>query len=174
MLTSTDGFYDRTHEERQAALQAHWNFTCTCSLCSSPASTLSASDARLSEIRDIKSGLPTGFDSIPQFIALLPNLISLMEEEGLVFEKPMYEEILAYSWSALGIETRAKEWASRARKSWEIIAGKESGEARRMRDMEMDVRAHGTWATWDKDPWDDSVWEDDDHHDHDHEHEHEH
>lgn len=94
-----------------------------------------------------------------------------------MIEKPMYEEILAYSWSALGIEERAKEWASRARKNWEIIAGKESYEARRTRELEQDVKGHGTFATWEKDPWDDSVWEDDDHHNHDeseHGHAHEH
>lgn len=86
----------------------------------------------------------------------------------------MYEEILAYSWSTLGIEDKAKLWAGRARRGWEIIAGKDSWEAKRTGELESNPKEHGTWATWDKDPWDDSVWEDDHHgedeHDHDHEH----
>lgn len=78
----------------------------------------------------------------------------------------MYEEILAYSWSALGIEERARYWAERARRGWEIVAGKNSREARRVGELERDVKGHGTWMTWDKDPWDDSVWDDDHHHQH--------
>jgi hypothetical protein len=95
----------------------------------------------------------------------------MMDKEGFVIEKPMYEEILAYSWSALGIADRAKYWAGRARKGWEIVAGKSSYEVRRTRELEDDVLGHGTWMTWDKDPWDDNVWEEDDHHHHDHDHE---
>jgi hypothetical protein len=174
MLTDLDGFQDHAHEERRALLKEHWNFECTCKLCSASKEDIIESDNRLKDIKAIKEDLPSGFDSIPQFIAMLPTLVQLMEEEGLVIEKPMYEEILAYSWSALGVEPRAKEWASRARRDWEIIAGKESYEARRTRALEEDVKGHGTFATWDKDPWDDSVWEDDDHHHDGHEHEHEH
>ena len=69
-----------------------------------------------------------------------------------------------------GIESRAKEWAARARKGWENIAGKESWEAKRTGELERDVKNHPTFATWDKDPWDDSAWENDEHHDHEHEH----
>jgi hypothetical protein len=108
---------------------------------------------------NIKKVLPTDFDSIPKLIRLLPNLISLMDDEGLVVEKPMYEEILAYAWSTMGMEERAKYWAERARRGWEIVAGKESWEARRMRELESDVKGHGTWMTWDKDPWDEKMWE---------------
>ncbi|KAF2743525.1 SET domain-containing protein [Sporormia fimetaria CBS 119925] len=169
-LTYSYGFYDRPHELRTQILQENWGFKCTCALCSSSPSQIAESDKRLADIADMKEGLPVGFDNVPQFIALLPPLIKLMDEEGLFIEKPMYEEILAYSWSVLANEGRAKYWAGRAARDWEIIAGKESGEARRTRVLWRDVKGHGTWATWDKDPWDDSVWEDDDHHDHDHDH----
>jgi hypothetical protein len=156
-------------------VKENWGFACTCSLCSANSTTIATSDARLSDIETIKRDLPTGISEIPKLIAILPRLVSLLEEEGLLIEKPMYEEILAYSWSTLGIEKRAKYWAERARKGWEIVAGKGSYEVKRTRALEENVRGHGTFATWDKDPWDDSQWEEDDiHHEHPGMHDHAH
>lgn len=101
-----------------------------------------------------------------------------MEQESLLVELPMYEEILAYTWSAFGIEDRAKYWGGRARKHWGIIAGKESWEAKRCADLEGDVKAHYTWMSWEgEDPWEGvgvgHPWDREDH-DHDHSHDHEH
>jgi hypothetical protein len=163
----TDGYSRHDHVTRQTLIKENWGFTCQCPLCTASPSTLSTSDSRLSEIASIKAVLPTGAENIPQLIAILPNLIKLLDEEDLIVERPMYEEILAYSWSTMGMEERAKYWAARARKGWEIVAGRGSWEVKRTAELEADVKGHGTWATWDKDPWDDNQWEDDDH-----EHEH--
>lgn len=172
-VTYSYGFHDQPFDVRNEALFTNWNFRCTCPHCSAPSASVFISDQRLADIASIKESLPSGFENIPQFIAVLPNLIKLLEEESLIVERPMYEEILAYSWSALGIEDRARHWAERARRGWEIVAGKDSQAARRIGELERNVKGHGTWMTWDKDPWDDSVWEEDDHHNHD-EHEHDH
>jgi hypothetical protein len=166
-LSYTYGFSELQYRDRQQKLNDEWGFKCSCSLCSASKEERAKSDDHLEDIAGIKERLPDTFDGVPQLIALLPQLISLMEAENLTIELPMYEEILAYAWSSMGIEDRAKHWAKRARKGWEIVAGKESWEAKRMRTLEDDVKGHGTWMTWDKDPFDNSVWEDD--HDHDHE-----
>ena len=97
-----DGFSKDSHSTRQKALEENWGFTCTCPLCTSSDAEISASDTRIKEIADIKKVLPSDPEAIPQLIALLPNLIKLLDEEGLVVEKPMYEEILAYAWSTMG------------------------------------------------------------------------
>lgn len=114
--------------------------------------------------------LPTDISDLPQYIALLPELIALMEEEGLIIELPMYEEILAYAWSSFGIEDRAKHWAGRARRHWEVLAGVESYEARRTGELEGDVKGHATFATWEGDPWEGvgkgHPWGEDNEHDH--------
>jgi hypothetical protein len=176
-LTSLDGFSQLAHDERRLALEAHWGFPCTCALCTANATTIQTSNFRLQKISQIKAALPSGTDALPQLLGLLPELISLMEEEGLLVELPMYEEILAYTWSAFGIEQRAREWASRARKGWEVVAGRESWEARRLKELEGDVRTHYTWMSWEgEDPWEGvgmgHPWDREEDHDHDHDHDH--
>lgn len=120
--------------------------------------------------------LPSDLKDLPQYLATLPPLISLLEEEELIVELPMYEEILAYTWSSFGIEDRAKHWAGRARRHWEILAGVESWEARRTGELEGDVKTHYTWMSWEGDPWEGvgkgHPWDEreEDGHDHDHEH----
>ena len=112
-----------------------------------------SSTDRLSEIKALRSVLPTDPSESPKLLGLLPNLIEALEKEGLITELPMYEEILAYTWSSFGIEDRAKYWAGRAQRHWAVVAGKESWEQRRCGELERDVKAHSTWMTWEGDPW---------------------
>ena len=134
-------------------MEATWGFKCTCSLCSSNSTVRAASDARVADIAGIKAALPTSLDDIPQYIAGLPRLISLLDEEDLLIEMPMYEEILAYSWSAVKEEGRAKAWAERSSVHWAVVAGKDSWEAKRSRHLAADVKGHYTWGTWEDDIW---------------------
>jgi hypothetical protein len=137
-----------------------------------------ASNDRLSEIKALKSVLPTDQADTPQLLGLLPNLIQQLEEEDLIAELPMYEEILAYTWSSFGIEDRARYWAGRAQRHWSVVAGGESWEQKRCGELERDVKAHGTWMTWEGDPWEGvgkgHPWDEREGDDHNHEHEHEH
>ncbi|KAF9736616.1 hypothetical protein PMIN06_003396 [Paraphaeosphaeria minitans] len=175
-LTFSYGFSHLPSTSRTAALKETWGFTCTCTLCSSSStSSISASDTRLSDIAGLKASLPTALEDIPQYIALIPRLVTLLEEEGLYAELGMYEEILAYAWSAVGSEGRARAWAERAGVHWGIVAGGDSWEARRCAELAGDVKGHYTWSTWEGDiwggvgqghPWDER--EGDDHHDHEH------
>jgi hypothetical protein len=158
------------------SIEANHNFKCLCSLCTANETELEASNDRLSEIKALKSVLPTDPKDSPQLLGLLPNLIKLYDEEDLHTETPMYEEILAYTWSSFGIAHRAKYWAGRAKRHWAVLMGKESWEAKRCGDLEDDVKTHATWMTWEGDPWEGvgegHPWDEKDGHDHDHEHNH--
>jgi hypothetical protein len=89
-----------------------------------------------------------------------------------------YEEILAYAYSSFSIEKRARYWAERSERHWEIVAGKRSFEAKRLNDFLADVKGHGSWGSWKEDPWEGvgkgHPWDDHSDEDHDHEHEHSH
>lgn len=113
-----------------------------------------ASNDRLSEIKALKSVLPTDETDAPKFLSVLPSLIRNLEEEDLIAELPVYEEILAYTWSMFGKEDRAKYWAGRAQQHWAVVAGKESWEQRRCGELEQDVKNHKTWMSWKGEPWD--------------------
>lgn len=136
----------------------------------------------MSEIKALKSVLPSDPKDSPQLLGLLPNLIAQLEAEDLTMDLPEYEEILAYTWATFGIEGRAQYWAERAQKHWAVIAGKESWEQRRCGEMAKDVKRHATWESWDgEDPWEGvgegHPWDDHEHshsHDHDHDHDHSH
>jgi hypothetical protein len=173
-LISLDGYETRSHGRRTRSLEANHNFKCLCSLCTANETEIEASNDRLSEIKALKSVLPTDSKDSPQLLGLLPNLIKLYDEEDLHTETPMYEEILAYTWSSFGIAHRAKYWAGRARRHWAVLSGKESWEAKRCGDLEDDVKGHATWMTWEGDPWEGvgegHPW--DEKHGHDHEHDH--
>ncbi|KAH7384133.1 hypothetical protein DE146DRAFT_727354 [Phaeosphaeria sp. MPI-PUGE-AT-0046c] len=169
------GYEMRSHGRRTRSIQANHNFTCLCSLCTASETEISDSNDRLSEIKAIKSVLPSDPADSPQLLGLLPNLIKLYDDEDLHTETPMYEEILAYTWASFGIPDRAKYWAGRASQHWAVLAGKESWEAKRCGDMEKDVKAHATWMSWEgEDPWEGvgqgHPWDDRDGHDHDHDH----
>ncbi|KAF2468943.1 SET domain-containing protein, partial [Lindgomyces ingoldianus] len=144
-LTFGYGYTTHPHTSRREALKNNWSFTCTCNLCMSPPTTITASDARLKRIAVIKSTLPLAFGNLPRLLKLTQELITLFEEESLVVEKPKYEEIIAYTYSQVGDEDQTRYWAGRARKGWEIIAGKGSWEARRMEALEGNVRGHPSW-----------------------------
>jgi hypothetical protein len=166
-LRCKDGFSTRAHSRRTRSIEANFGFSCLCPKCTANEIEIEASNDRLSEIKALKSVLPTDHADTPQLLGLLPPLIKLLEEEDLLTELPGYEEILAYTWSSFGIEDRAKYWAGRARKHWGIISGSESWEKRRCGDLEDNVKGHSTWMSWEGDPW-----EEKDDHDHDHDHEH--
>ncbi|KAF2646373.1 SET domain-containing protein [Massarina eburnea CBS 473.64] len=169
-LTFSYGFPQLPRDERVKALESTWGFTCTCPLCTANTTTIKTSNERLEKIKDLKTVLPTDPNDIPQLLGLLPNLITLLEEEGLTTDLAMYEEILAYTWSSFGIEDRAKYWAGRARRHWGIVAGESSWEAKRTGELEDDVKNHFTWMSWEGDPWEGvgegHPW--DREHDHDH------
>lgn len=61
--------------------------------------------------------------------------------------------MLAYAWSAVGDEARARAWGERAVGGWGVVAGRESVEVGRVRGLVEDVRGHWTWGRWEGDIW---------------------
>ncbi|KAH9877817.1 hypothetical protein J1614_003034 [Plenodomus biglobosus] len=155
-ITMSYGYETRSFGRRTKSIEANLGFTCRCSLCSSDSDTIEASNDRLSEIKALKSVLPSEEKDMPELLRLLTSLISQLEQEDLQTQLPIYEEILAYTWSSFGVEDKAKYWAGRARKHWAIVAGKNSWEQRRCGELEKSVKEHSTWKTWDGDLWEDA------------------
>ncbi|KAL5115573.1 hypothetical protein ACEQ8H_006549 [Pleosporales sp. CAS-2024a] len=156
-ITISYGYETRARRQRMRSLEANHNFKCLCSLCTASQAEIDASNDRLSEIKALKSVLPTDSNHSPALLGLLPNLIRLYDEEDLHTETPMYEEILAYTWSSFGIADRAKYWAGRARQHWAVLMSKESWEAKRCGDLESDVQGHATWMSWKGEPWEEDL-----------------
>ncbi|KAF2200361.1 SET domain-containing protein [Delitschia confertaspora ATCC 74209] len=149
LLTHTTyGYSTQPSSTRQKLLKQHWSFTCTCPLCSSSPSSLSASNERLRQISEIQTILPTLSppSKLPQLATNLIKLIDLYSKEDLIVEKPKYEEILVYTYAQMGNEEETRYWGERAQKGWEIVAGKGSFEVRRMEGLLGDVRGHGAWG----------------------------
>ncbi|KAL6709226.1 hypothetical protein ACN47E_002042 [Coniothyrium glycines] len=156
-ITISYGFETRSFKRRVRSIEENLGFRCLCRLCTSDEDAVDASNERLSEIKALKSVLPTDPKDSPQLIALLPKLISQMEEEDLIIERPIY-------------------WAGRARRHWAVIAGKESWEQRRCGELEENVSGHSTWMTWEGDPFEGigqgHPWEEKEDENQDHEHDH--
>ena len=150
-----DGYEMRPHHRRVKSLEANFGFTCACPLCTANDTAIMESNDHLSEIKALKSVLPTDVKETPELLRLLTSLVALLKEEGLVAQLPMYEEMMAYTWSSFGKEDRAKYWAGEAQKHWAIVAGRESWEQRRCGDLERNVTAHETWMSWDGEAWTD-------------------
>jgi hypothetical protein len=74
------------------------------------------------------------------------ELVELFEKEGLLIEKPRYEEILAYTWSQLTDEDKARYWARRSRDGWSIVAGADSWEVKRLETMIDNIKDHPSWG----------------------------
>ena len=148
-----DGYETRPHHRRVKSLEANFGFTCACPLCTANDTAIMESNDRLSEIKALKSALPTDVKETPELLRLVVNLVTLLMDEGLVAQLPMYEEMMAYTWSSFGREDRAKYYAGEAQKHWAIVAGRESWEQRRCGELEKDVKAHKTWMSWDGEAW---------------------
>ncbi|KAH7355791.1 hypothetical protein BKA66DRAFT_502655 [Pyrenochaeta sp. MPI-SDFR-AT-0127] len=152
-ITISYGFGMRGRKRRMLSIEVNLGFACRCPLCTADDAGIEQSNDNLSEIKALKSVLPTDPKENAELLRLLPSLIKVLLEEELHAEVPQYEEILAYTFSSFGVEERAKYWAGRARKHWAVIAGKDSWEQRRCGDLEDDVKGHATWNTWDGEPW---------------------
>ncbi|RYO36402.1 hypothetical protein AA0111_g3072 [Alternaria arborescens] len=175
-ITRSYGYEKRPRRRRVKTLMANFGFQCACPLCTADDDGVMESNDRLSEIKALKSVLPTDEKDSPQLLGLLPKLIEQLEQEELFAELPQYEEILAYTWSSFGIEDRARYWAERAQKHWAVVAGKESWEQRRCGELAENVRGHSTWMTWEGDPWEGvgqgHPWDEKEGEGHEHGHEH--
>ncbi|OCL02486.1 SET domain-containing protein, partial [Glonium stellatum] len=136
-------------DARHSYLQAHWGFTCACSLCTASHQAIAASDSRLNEISNIKAQLrntpPRSTASLHEILSLVQKLIELYDEERLIVPKAPYYEIAAYTCSQLGNKTCVQRNAELAADHWRVLAGEKSWEVTRMLGLGGNPKAHPSW-----------------------------
>jgi hypothetical protein len=149
MIVFPDAGAEFQQNARRSYLQAHWGFTCACSLCTASHASIAASDNRLDQISNVKSQLsttsPRSTPNLRKILRLIETLIELYDEEGLIAPKAKYYEIAAYAYSQLGNETGVQENARLAADHWRVLAGRDSWEVTRMSELGKDPKAHPSW-----------------------------
>ncbi|KAF2456638.1 hypothetical protein BDY21DRAFT_345684 [Lineolata rhizophorae] len=134
-------------DERRERLQKSWGFECSCSLCGASGDVVVGSDNRLELIKNTRKQMVEAASKPFELINHLEKLIDLYDQEGLHASKPRFYEIAAYTYSQLGDDKRALEHGKLAVEYWSAIAGKGSGEARRMREFVKDPKSHPSWRS---------------------------
>jgi hypothetical protein len=133
------GRIDLKHAERQALYRHGWNFSCSCTLCTSSPYVIGGSDqrrARFAHLREKLENLtPETYDA-QQIVAWEKEVISLSAKEGLDILLATDYERLAYVYAGLGIRGEARRWAERARESLVEWVGVEGGDDRDIRRVE--------------------------------------
>jgi hypothetical protein len=138
---------DSSREDREDLLNRNWGFNCTCSLCKGTKEEIEASDTRRSKIQFVKEHLERSVGNMDKIMKLTNKLLSLYDEEGLYAPRARYNEVAAYAASAMSNEEEAKKYAGISRSYWEVLAGKDSWEAKRMAEFEADPKGHPSWGS---------------------------
>ncbi|KAH6623778.1 hypothetical protein F5144DRAFT_623646 [Chaetomium tenue] len=108
-----------TSPERALKLHRQWNFTCTCTLCSSPAATLAASDALRRSVSRLRNEAIEAFQAGKPYAALrlTRQVAGLLEGAPEGELRPLlgeqYEN-MARVWFVLGERGEAERWGRRA------------------------------------------------------------
>src|SRR5690606_17786015 len=135
-----------SYKDRHRHLGSQWGFECTCELCSSTPARRE-SNRRREAIRNAKNSIKeAGSDDAQEIVRQCRRLLRLYEEEGMVAPRAMTAEIAAYASNQMGDVKGAVEFARVAREYWEVMAGLESFEVRRLEELIADPRAHGSFV----------------------------
>lgn len=136
---------------RQRILQRDFRFTCSCQLCSLPASLRASSDARLDEIQRLDKSIGDGvrITAFPlQALYDVRRLLKLCEEEGLRHDASVsraYYDAFQIA-VANGDRARARVFAERAAATRAIVEGDDSPEVHRTRDLARDPTRHPSYG----------------------------
>ncbi|KAI8633786.1 hypothetical protein F5Y19DRAFT_471041 [Xylariaceae sp. FL1651] len=122
-----------------------WGFECTCALCQAPKNETVASDTRLRRIDQLKSDL-NDFSELKVTAETGVEFTRLHEEEGLYAHLGSAYTRAALNFALFGDEERARKYAQKAAEEMSIEMGPESGDARAMRNLADNPRAHWTWG----------------------------
>jgi hypothetical protein len=135
------GRIDLRHQERQRLYTRGWNFTCTCSLCTSSPYTITGSDQRRARLVQLRSKLenltPETYDA-QQIVAWEKEVIEISKKEGLEVLLASDYERLAYVYAGLGMLGEAKAWAEKASGSlrdWTVVEGGDMREIERVQKL---------------------------------------
>ncbi|KAF4634143.1 hypothetical protein G7Y89_g3970 [Cudoniella acicularis] len=130
-------------EERQAAIERSWGFSCTCSLCTSPPTITGASDGRIATINrlvDLIRGAKTRAvdkDGLKpeQEVGMVDTLVSLYEQERLYAHIADAYVYAAKAYKRAGRAWEALRWAYKAEEAALVYDGPRHGAVRRMENL---------------------------------------
>jgi hypothetical protein len=119
-----------TSQERHERITSHWNFECRCLICVGKEAI--ESDFRRKQITKATEKLQNSYGDVEGILVHLTILIDLYKKEGMILSLAEHYHLAAYMADRLKLEEDAIEFATSARKYWEIIFGRDSREAKEM------------------------------------------
>ncbi|KAJ4368241.1 hypothetical protein N0V83_006597 [Neocucurbitaria cava] len=135
------GKLDLPHAERQRLYKQGWNFTCTCSSCTSTPYEIAGSDqrrARFARLRHMLENLTSETYDAQQIVAWEREVMEISAREGLDSLLAGDYERLAYVYAGSGMVGDARLWANKARESlmeWTVVDGGPENEIRRVEEL---------------------------------------
>ncbi|KAI2616777.1 SET domain-containing protein [Hypoxylon sp. NC1633] len=131
-------------EERRSRLRG-WGFECACSHCRMSDEEAAASDARLRRIKQLESAL-VNFNETVVTAETGAQLVDLYERERLDIHLGRVYTRAALNFALFGEEDKAREFARVAVEAVERESGPDAGDAKAMRILAENPRAHWTWG----------------------------
>ena len=135
---------------RQAFLKQTFEFDCTCSGCSLPASELQASDARRLSIQRLDKAIGSGFrmaNNPKESLGDCHSLLRVMEQEyggcAVSHSARLYYDAFQVC-IAHGDQARASVFAGRAHEARVICEGEDSPETQRAKSLSLNPAGHPT------------------------------
>ncbi|KAI1103008.1 SET domain-containing protein [Jackrogersella minutella] len=133
-----------SREERRSRLR-RWGFECSCSHCRMSDDEVAASDARLREIEELESAL-NNFNETVVTAETGAKLVELYEKEKLdIYLGQVYTQA-ALNFALYGEEEMARKYARAAVEAVERESGPNAADAKAMRILAENPKAHWTWG----------------------------
>lgn len=132
-------------QTRRKALKETWGFDCTCSICGASKDAISDSDKRLARIRYLKTRLEVSIGQKLNLTRGYEHLLSLYDEERLIYPKIGLFEQSAYAYGRIGMKDEALRYAHIARDWWSWAAGREAAETIRLERFLKEPTKHEKW-----------------------------
>ncbi|KAJ2974848.1 hypothetical protein NUW58_g8527 [Xylaria curta] len=130
--------------ERKRTIRS-WGFECACALCQGPRNETVASDKRLRRIKQLQDDL-NDFKEVKVSAETGAEYTALHEEEGLYGHLGSVYTRAALNSALFGDEKGSREYARRAAEELSLEKGPECADAKAMRGLAEDPRAHWTWG----------------------------
>ncbi|KAI0886750.1 SET domain-containing protein [Annulohypoxylon maeteangense] len=133
-----------SREERRSRLW-RWGFECSCSHCSMSDHEAAASDARLLRIEELEMALEN-FNETVVTAETGAELVELYEKERLDIYLGQVYTRAALNFALFGEEEKARKYALAAVEAVERESGQNASDAKAMRTLAENPRAHWTWG----------------------------